>query len=161
MNIFVLDNNPAIAAQMQCDKHVVKMILETGQMLATAHHVLGNNTMVDLPKKTHENHPCSKWCRESDINYFWLYCHFLSLLDEYTYRYTKQHKWEMYSVAFGWLPINIPIGKRTPFPLCMPDEYKVDGNVVQSYRNYYIGDKASFAKWNKTRKAPDWWVDKC
>ena len=40
MNIFYLDRDPVIAAQMMCDKHVVKMILESAQMLSTAHRVL-------------------------------------------------------------------------------------------------------------------------
>ena len=40
MNIFVLDRNPVIAAQMQCDKHIVKMIVESGQMLSTVHRML-------------------------------------------------------------------------------------------------------------------------
>ena len=36
MNIFYLDSSPVLAAQMQCDKHVVKMVLESTQMLTTA-----------------------------------------------------------------------------------------------------------------------------
>ena len=39
MNIFVLDENPVIAAKMACDKHIVKMILESAQMLCTAKRV--------------------------------------------------------------------------------------------------------------------------
>jgi hypothetical protein len=36
----------------------------------------------------------------------------------------------------------------------MPDEYKVK-SVVQSYRNYYIGAKSTFANW-KNREIPQW-----
>jgi hypothetical protein len=156
MNIFVLDSDPILAAQMQCDKHVVKMVLETGQLLSTAHHILGNSTEIELPKKTHENHPCAKWARISNNNYTWLHCHFEALLNEYTYRYNKKHKWEMYRKPLSQLPVNIDVGYKTLQPACMPDEYKVS-DLVQSYRNYYLGDKARFAKWSKTRSAPDWW----
>lgn len=38
MNIFVLSEGPVEAARMQCDKHVVKMIVETAQMLCTVGH---------------------------------------------------------------------------------------------------------------------------
>jgi len=157
MNIFMLSKDPIEAAQMQCDKHVVKMVLETGQLLATAHHLLGNSTGVELPKKTHENHPCAKWARFSNNNYTWLHCHFCALLDEYTYRYNKKHKWEMYREPFKSLPTNLAVAPLTEQPKCMPDEFKNDC-LIQSYRNYYLGDKARFAKWGKTRKAPDWWV---
>jgi hypothetical protein len=159
MNIFVLDSDPYIAAQMQCDKHVVKMVLETGQLLATAHHVVDkelDDVNAFLPKKTHENHPCAIWARTSNNNYTWLHCHFEALLNEYTYRYNKKHKWEIYRETLGWLPEQIQVGYKTPQPLCMPDEYKTK-DVIQSYRNYYLGDKARFAKWAKTRQAPNWW----
>jgi hypothetical protein len=46
------------------------------------------------------------------------------------------------------------VGATTP-PMAMPDEYKVGYSVVQSYRNYYIGAKADFAKWTK-REIPEW-----
>ena len=47
MNIFYLDRDPVIAAQMMCDKHVVKMILESAQMLSTAHRVLDGDEYAD------------------------------------------------------------------------------------------------------------------
>ena len=84
MNIFVLDYNPKRAAQMQCDKHVVKMPLETAQILCSAFEP-GTAPY----KRTHYNHPCSVWGRESKVNYKWLIEHGLALSDEYTYRYGK------------------------------------------------------------------------
>ena len=87
LNIFVLHKNPQLAAQYQCDKHVVKMILETAQLLCSP-YVPG----VAPYRRTHYNHPCAKWTRESQSNYFWLGIHGLALADEYTYRYGKIHK---------------------------------------------------------------------
>jgi len=164
MNIFVLDEDPRMAAQMLCDKHVVKMILETFQLLCGANHVLSESK--DIPYKlTHKNHPCSIWTRECLGNYLWLLRHGVSLLREYTHRYNKIHKC---SFTFDWCSKNVPkhfisiTGYPRPLDLkdfaqCMPDEYKVEGDAVKAYRQYYIGEKLGFAKWTKdpTRK-PSW-----
>lgn len=40
MNIFALDNDPKLAAQMHLDKHIVKMPIEYAQLLSTAHRLL-------------------------------------------------------------------------------------------------------------------------
>ena len=141
MNIFYLDKDPVVAAKVQYNKHVVKMILESAQMLCTAHRYYGNE---DVPYKTaHLNHPSTIWCRENDKQYRWLFNHMLALGDEYTRRYGKKHL--SIDKCFGplsFLPPNIP--KDKPFtepPQCMPDEYKVEGDSVQAYWNYYIGEK--------------------
>ena len=91
MNIFYLDPHPTVAAQQCCDKHVVKMILESAQMLSTAHRVLDKNDNELLYKEAHKNHPSTKWVRESHLNYQWLYAHFVALGEEYTARYGKIH----------------------------------------------------------------------
>lgn len=150
MNIFVLDADPALAAQYQCDKHVVKMILETAQLLCSVFE----NGLAPY-RKTHYNHPCSKWARASGANFDWLVEHALALSDEYELRYGRVHKSRE---VIEWCRDNKPqmTGDITPFPLAMPDEYKTD-NVVDSYRLYYIKEKGHFAKWNKNRKPPIWW----
>ena len=94
MNIFYLDKNPKIAAQMQCDKHVVKMILESAQMLCTAHRVLDGDDYANkmgLYKLAHKNHPSTIWVRSSYKIIEWLYDHMIALMNEYTYRYGKKH----------------------------------------------------------------------
>ena len=137
MNIFVLDIHPQVAAEMQCDKHVVKMVLETAQLLCSVF------TKDEAPyKQTHVNHPCSKWVRESSENYEWLLNHGHALAQEYTLRYGKVHKSE---AVIDWCATNVtrcdlPRKSRTPFPQCMPDIYR-NNDVVQAYRNYYIGEK--------------------
>lgn len=163
MNIFVLDSHPETAAQMQCDRHVVKMVLETAQMLCTVINEMGGSAPY---KSTHVNHPCSVWARKSLGNFLWLYDHGMALAKEYTTRYGKVHKAEAviqecmflsYQQEFPDPGPEDPCGLDvTPFALCMPDEYKSD-NVVESYRRFYIGEKAGFARWNKTRSAPQWW----
>lgn len=168
INIFILDEDPAKAAQYHCDKHVVKMILEVGQMLCTAHRELdGVDTLdsfetgepyhiVELYKSTHKNHPCAKWIRESVGNYHWAFIHFRNLGMEYQKRYGRNHKThEKYWWHLGMYPNNIPGGTRTPFAQAMPDEYK-DPDAVKAYRAYYIGAKSDIAKWNHS-ETPEWW----
>ena len=141
MNIFYLDEDPFKAAKVQYNKHVVKMILESAQMLCAAHHVLGNPD--DVPYKlAHKNHPSTIWVRENSLHYDWLYAHMIALGDEYTKRYGKQH---LSITRCKELLCTAPqrINKYALFtqpPQCMPDEYK-DKCSIQAYWNYYIGEK--------------------
>ena len=158
MNIFFLDENPTLSAQYHVDKHVVKMILETAQLLCSVHHVTDQNTIQVPYKLSHKNHPCAVWARESLSNYLYLCELGLELGKEYTHRYGKKHK----SIeVIEWCIVNKPnipdIGFTTPAK-AMPDEYKVD-SVVESYRNYYMGAKNGFASWKK-REKPFWFEKK-
>lgn len=155
MNIFILDYCPTKAAQMQCDKHVVKMLLETAQLLCSA-FPSGNAPY----KRTHYNHPCSIWARESMPNYLWLVEHGLALCDEYKFRYGKIHKSKEVIV---WCKknikkINFQKFRKTHFALCFDDCYKI-GNAVSSYRKYYREAKKDIASWSKGRSKPKWFIN--
>lgn len=177
MNIFHLDNDPVIAAQMMCDKHIPKMIVEAAQMLSTAHRML-DGTMMRRPSKSgkrmvnyyelpdphldevvynavHFNHPSTVWTRESKDNYQWHYKHFLTLCDEFVFRFGKQHlTYEKLSDILSVSPTNIPDIGLTRFKCAMsayPDLLKLP-DPVQSYRAFYKVDKAKFAKWEKVVK---------
>ena len=157
------------------------MILESGQMLCTAHWIkwlenlgkkrsdfrlvrdmqkyLFKNIPIDSQppwKLTHMNHPCSIWTRETYGNYVWHLMLMKYLLIEYEKRYQRKHKsWD----TFGWLDKNIPPNistGRTPFPICMKEEYKISEDPVSCYREYYLKDKVRFAKW-KNGNIPEWW----
>ena len=168
LNIFYLDRDPEIAAQMMCDKHVVKMILESAQMLSTAHRVLDGDDIGrhrvsyadrnSMYRMTHKNHPSTKWVRASSENYLWVYQHMEALMKEYTYRYGKHHKTERLLWSLRKLPDAIPID--VPFtdpPQCMPDVCK-GGDTVSAYQTYYILEKSGFAAW-KRRGEPLWWKE--
>lgn len=155
MNIFILDWNVKKCAQYHVDKHVVKMILETAQLLCGAHHMTPQVTPQVPYKLSHKNHPCAIWTRESLSNYLYLCELGLELCNEYTHRYGKRHKSQD---VIEWCIINKPniLDKGFTEPAkAMPDEYKVD-DVVQSYRNYYCGAKSEFAVW-KMRDIPHWY----
>jgi hypothetical protein len=163
MNIFFLHTNPRKAARWHCDKHVVKMLLETCQLLYTCHWMI-TGSVTGAPicnghsgyKKCHWNHPCSKWLRLSSFHYVWLSTLGLELLREYKFRYNgKHHACEPHIL---WLSQNVPLGLAfngwtDPF-LAMPDIYKC-GDAIASYRRYYIGAKKDFLNYTG-RSVPHW-----
>lgn len=157
MNVFYLDKDPVNAAQMVCDSHCVKMILETAQLLSTSIQVLTGRRISFLYKPTHINHPSAIWARSSRANYEWLLNHFKGLLEEYSIRYGKTHKCEEKLCYFeSFLNIyKFNVDSFTTPPQCMPDQYKVKGDTVRAYRNYYIGEKSKFAKW-RLGNIPNW-----
>ena len=177
MNIFYIETDPYDAAQSMVDKHVVKMILETAQLLSTAHRLLDGEEYVGqsqsgrkakrwrLPDEredilysaTHINHPSAFWCRQTIHNYNWLCCHFEGLLIEYTYRYGKTHKCAepKFRQLLQTIPAKIPVGPLTPVTPAMLDEYKVGVDSLASYRNYYKQGKTHLHKWTK-RQPPVW-----
>jgi len=152
MNIFVLDLNPIKAVKYHNDRHCVKMILETTQLLSTALPYLDQGR-VGPYKSTHINHPCSVWTRTCKGNYHWLWKLGIALCEEYTYRYGRIHKCESYLKD---LRLSKPIPKKmTQFAQAMPERYK-NSNAVAAYRAYYMGEKRHLAKWTK-RENPYWW----
>ena len=155
MNIFVLDKSPQVAARMHCDKHCVKMILETAQMLSTAHRVHDTPQSDKLYKKAHLNHPCTKWIRESKANYRWAFDLYFALLLEFSTRRGKDHKSGELRHHLIEVPDGIPDVGPTPFAQAMPDEYK-RSSPVEAYRAYYLGEKASIAQWNWGTPMPEW-----
>ena len=157
MNIFVLHSNPKRCAALHVDKHVVKMILESAQMICTTHHLHPNQDMkYDIPyKKSFVNHPCTKWVRTSIRNYEWLLSLTTALNDEYRYRYDKKTNHKSFDVIKK-LPLpNLPDNGLTRWARAMPLECKVGNNVIESYRNYYKMKKKRILRYTK-RNIPIW-----
>jgi len=144
MNIFILDGDPVKAAAMLCDKHVVKMTLETAQMLCSAF------PKGEAPyKRAHYNHPCTIWTRTSQQNYKWLIKHGLAIADEYTARYNKTHK---SAAVIKWCDehkqtLGLAENGLTPFAIAMNEDIYgqvKDKNPIVAYQNYYL---AKHRKW--------------
>lgn len=156
MNIFVTDRDPTIAAKNLCDKHIVKMCLESVQMISAA--MIIKYDIAAPYKLTHKNHPCNVWLRESEDNFTWLVKHALEIGTEYIRRYEKLHL--SHKKLIDVLPdishIISDYRKVDNFVLAMPEKYKTN-DPVESYRRYYIGDKSNFAKW-KLGNIPDWFT---
>ncbi len=181
MNIFFLSKSTVESAQFHNDKHCVKMILEYAQLLSTAHRILDGEQYIDassgrkikrwqlkgsaaeplLYKATHINHPSAVWARENKENYMWLAQLLDDLCKEYTHRYGRIHKCETDGLV-QWLasyaPKNIANRPWTQPTPAMPDDCKVAGDSLASYRKYYIQNKRHLAKWSK-REVPEWYTD--
>jgi len=165
MNVFVLDTNPKTCAEYHCDKHVVKMILESAQMICTTHHMCYNkNLFYKIPyKKTHENHPCSRWLRDSLANYLWLFELTKHLNTEYKFRFSKDVDHKSWT-AVKDLPLpNIKNIGLTVWARAMPDEVKMTNlkgdeycvgfdDVIESYRNYYLIKKQHLLTYTNRQK---------
>ena len=153
MNIFYLHKDPREAARLQYNKHVVKMILESAQMLSTAHHCYGDKYQVEnVPyKQAHLNHPSTVWARRSKATYMWLFEHMMGLGYEYWLRYGKQHlSISKCSMFLSKPPVHIQGEEFVQPPQAMPDEYK-DPCSIQAYWNYYIGEKHVVVNLNKEK----------
>ena len=159
MNIFILDTNPMLAARYHADRHVVKMILESAQMLCTAiNETLG--TPITPYKSTHKNHPCTKWVSASRHNALWLYQLMECLGEEYTHRYNKKHltieKMRIARIK-ELASIILPDVPPTQFAQAMPDYCKTQTDAVSAYRSYYINEKRDLLRYTK-REVP-YWID--
>ncbi len=175
MNIFYIDVSPAQCAQWMVDRHVVKMILETCQLLSTAHRVLDGTPTQSKSKTgrkvtryvlddyrepvtyqaTHINHPSSVWCRESIQNYEWLHDHLGALLTEYTHRYNKIHSCVPLSETLKTAPLNIKHGLFTQPTPAMDASFIISQDSVENYRNYYKQGKVHLFAWTN-REKPFW-----
>ncbi len=156
MNIFVLDESPDAAARMVCDKHVVKMPLETAQLLCTDSVT---RARVAAPyKPTHFGHPLVWWvgsCREA---WDWTLAHGVALCDEYSLRYGREHAcMRVVAWAFGMRrALRPPPRGRLVHLQCLSEELMVPGDPVAAYRRYYVECKAEIAEW-RHGGPPDWW----
>lgn len=162
MNIFYVHPDPVVAARMLCDKHVVKMPLETAQILCTVASLHG----YEVPyKPTHVHHPCVRWVASDRRAWEWLVEHGLALCDEYTQRYhrrtLKAHAAEEVieqckALGNEWLPKP----RRAELPAkAMPARYR-HRSAVKAYRDYYAAEKSSIARWNRGRPAPSWFTER-
>ena len=162
MNIFFLDKDPEIAVSALTNQHVVKMVLETGQLLSTAHrvldgvHTIGTNRVGHkkqiwffrdeekeklIYKPTHFNHPIAKWVRKSKQNYMWTYNYFTAIAKEFELRFNKKHKtYEKLKDILKEPPKNIDNIGFTPIVPAVPSKY-IGKNVIETYRAYYEGEK--------------------
>lgn len=164
MNIFVLHSNPYLAAEMHCDKHCVKMVLELYQQLGSAVRRHGASDE-DMPltsrgtplKGGYHNHPCTKWVGNCRENFDWAFTHAMALAEEYSYRYGKEHACLSGIKKLARLSHLIPNNSRLQqFVMAMPDEYK-QGDPVEAYRDYYWLEKRFKFNMKWTRRSPPYW----
>lgn len=179
MNVFFVDRCPYKAAQSLVDSHVVKMVVESAQLLSTAHRVLDGTPISVLNENgrrvkrwvlpddretvlylaTHQNHPSAVWSRANKYNYKWLYCHWLGLMQEYKHRYGKQHSCERMIFTLCKVPNNIADNPFTDPPPAMDKQYIISDNSIDNYRNYYNTGKRHLHKYTNRTVPP--WITQC
>ena len=171
MNIFYLHERPFICAEYHCDKHVRKMIIESAQLLSTAHRLLDGYVTIEISKKgrrikrwrledkeldsvlyksTHYNHPSAKWVRESIIHYKWLFHLFCQLLNEFSYRFDKIHACSKLIPFLSQSPKNISDNGFISPPQAMPEYCKIKYHTIDAYRMYYLREKNAYSSLYKT-----------
>jgi hypothetical protein len=145
MNIFFFTKNQKLNARLLDDKRLVKMVLETTQLLSNGLYL---NNQKSPYKHTHLKHPCSIWSAKSKSNWQWLKKYGLELANEYTRRYGKIHKCEkiIRSMHFKHNDKNF----YEP-PQCMPDKYKCNKSS-RAYIKYYTGEKFNEKYFKYTNK---------
>lgn len=165
MNVFVLGRDPRQCAESLHDKHVIKMCLETAQIISTAARLTGNTMGFELYEPTHEKHPWVQWAIEGMNSDRWrIYmllrmCMHMSC--EYRFRWAKATHHESWKTVHPLLvhfrPSSYaPNWDEFTFPLCMPDAYKqAASSPIEAYRLYYMGEKMEGQKWTK-RGMPTW-----
>ena len=152
MNIFVLDLDIEKCARYHCDQHVVKMILESVQILCSALWLRG----IAAPyKPTHTKHPCVLWAHESRSNMKWLARLTKALNREFKYRFRKEIDHQSIQALNLLSFATVEEKGLTPFAQAMPEQYRISDDPVAAYRAYYVGEKERFARWTRRRKP--WW----
>jgi predicted nucleic acid-binding Zn finger protein len=162
MNIFAINNCPSQSAKELCNKHIIKMPLETLGMLVFAFEE-GKTLYPNNRKNRHYLHPASIWARSSKNNFEWLLEHGFSLCSEYQIRYKREHfacshlldiKKNINNLIFE--QVNL-----TPFSRCFSsfkeELDKTTTNTIEAYKLFYKKDKKDFAKWPSLEKIPSWW----
>lgn len=168
MNIFVLDEDIKICAQNYCNRHM-KIIIEIAQLACQARREMGDKSYISY-KKINQGKKIIEWLKKNPLHYHWTIALGEELSKEYTYRYSKIHATsrviqECKEAFFaGNIPNFSPVSVTSPVynmlecpALAMPDEFKVSGDAVNSYRRYYALDKFYNIEFHyKKRPQPKW-----
>ena len=153
MNIFVTDPCPRKSAVVLPDKHVVKMPLESCQMISIIYSKWYFNwgeihRKDGLPYSTQKgafrNHPCTQWCKKNHYNLAWLIQHGCALCTEYLHRYGKVHTcaktlFEAQKMFHRIVGDSITCYSMSDnFARAMPDEFKYDTSIdtFTAYKMY-------------------------
>jgi len=154
VNIFMTSPDPAACAVMMDDRRLIKMVLETAQLLSSAYRLQGMGEQWCY-KLTHQNHPCAVWTRDSRANLNWLAAHGIELANEYAYRFGRRHK---------SLDVILACKQQGSFLSYPETGYRFDcsgqavGNVFDNYQACMRAkwqDDGLLARWTK-RNPPSW-----
>jgi len=152
MNIFYLDKSITLCAQYHCDKHVIKMILESTQVLCSVLHLAGQSAPY---RATHLRHPCVRWTLESLDNWLWLQDLSQALNQEYQFRFDAPAPHRSATIAAELNRPKLPAIGITERPQVMPEHYRIANDPVSAYRAFYRIEKQALLQYRK-RSVPAW-----
>ena len=157
MNIFAIEEDKSgnidwiESARSQDNYRVVKMILESCQILSTVLNEQG----IDAPYRSfNPKHPSCLWAAESSDNFENLIIHCTAMIEEYHSRFQKIHKCSavLQKIVDLYDASKFPTSEPTPLRMAMPDEYRSE-NIVESYRRFYASKpRVRYPK----NKIPQW-----
>jgi hypothetical protein len=165
VNIFFLSDCPEKSAKLLCNRHKVRMPLESAGMLAFAFPE-GETPIPNLRSNRHHKHPASVWARQSKSNFEWLLIHALTQAEDYKKHYKREHASEKHIHWFknNYHKISFPRAELTSFSRCFSSfkEYldNTESNTIKAYQSFYWLDKKTFAKWPSLEEIPDFWPEK-
>ena len=157
MQLYVLDKNPSKAVEMLADCHIIKMCLETAQILSS---VIENNHLTkseNLPKPYNPNHPVIKAIdNQFKINYVLDYNS--ELHKEYIRRFNKPHAYfKLVKDYFDILKKSTTIKDDFSFARDFKDFNSEKNDIVEAYREYYRYKKSIIKRWKYTNSVePNW-----
>ena len=159
MQLYVLDYNTQKSVEMLSNCHVIKMCLETSQILSSVRFNLGVDLNNLMPKPYNPNHPVIKAINNNHkIN--WLLDYNRCLHNEYIYRFDKKHSYfklielyeDMRDNSINELNIDF-----LDFARDFKDFNTNKTDLVESFREYYKFKKSIIKNWKYTkRKEPIW-----
>ena len=150
MNVFFSDTDPVKAAQALDDKRVIKMALETAQILSTVLREYWHEADSFLYKSTHKSHPCVIWASRSWGNFLWLYRHGKALCTEYNYRFGGHHKSEQVIDHALDLGTKVPIDSLTMTMPANCSQVSCFTKLTENYKTCLMN------KWDKDKLTPRW-----
>lgn len=149
MNIFLLDVDLKENAKFYCDKHLIKMILESAQLLCTVVQIKGGQAPY---KPTHINHPCTKWLLENGANWDLLVDLTKELNEEYRFRFNHKNNHKSYDIIMNLTKPHYNNEIFTGMFNSVTDEVRRTNitDTIKYYRQYYK-DKTNTMnmKWTK------------
>lgn len=180
MNIFFLSMNPEEAARWHANIHIVKMIVETAQLLCNVHRRAADKDSNCCPpyvakrripykesRAGHRKLGSMIWVAESLGNYRWGVRLGLALCREYNRgrgRAAGKKSLHRTQAVLEWLRDHEPNfvrTKRTPVRrvhLAMPEKLKDAPDSVEAYRDYYYSKRRTMTMVWPEGLTPQWWL---
>ncbi len=156
MQLFILDRDPELCAQMLSDIHLRKMCLETAQILSGVICYQKKTPYPDMPKPYSLSHPVIK-ALNTPFKINWVVQFNTQLHREYLFRFGKKHCYEKLTSHYNRLLPGQATAEDWSFARVFKDFNCSETDIVSAYREYYRFKKSLIKRWHYTKRPePDW-----